>query len=109
VLQSDYKDDISLEEVTTTARKGQPAAASGGGSLASAPTPLTRSLQAVKLVVKVLSKSMDSTALTSEKVELTTLSLVDGQVAYRMYEEAALRPLLDAVNAERSKEQEQAA
>ena len=77
VLQSDYNEDLSLED-------------------------------AVKLVVKVLSKTMDSTTLSSEKVELATLSkdADTGAVVFTMYEDAALRPVLDAVNAEQSKEKE---
>ena len=62
----------------------------------------------MKLVVKVLSKTMDSTTLSSEKVELATLSkdADTGAVVFTMYEDAALRPVLDAVNAEQSKEKE---
>lgn len=78
VLQGDYADELSLEE-------------------------------AVKLVVKVLSKSMDSTTLSPEKVELATLSRdeASGRVQYKVYEDAQLKPILDAVNAEQAKEKEE--
>lgn len=65
---------------------------------------------AVKMVVKVLSKTMDSTTLSPEKVELSTISLdSDGRVAYRIYERDALQPVLDAVNAEQAAEKEREA
>lgn len=79
VLQSDYKEELTLEE-------------------------------AVKLVIKVLSKTMDSTTLTPEKVELATLSRDEeaGKVLFRVYESSELKPVLDAVNADVKKEKEQA-
>ena len=67
---------------------------------------------AVKLAVKVLSKAMDSTALSPDKVELATLTRdAAGRVEFRVFEEAELKPLLDAVNAEQvaAKAREQAA
>jgi 20S proteasome subunit alpha 3 len=65
VLQSDYNDDISLED-------------------------------AVKLVIKVLSKTMDSTTLSPDKVELSTLSRVDGKIVYEVMEEKELKTIIDA-------------
>ena len=67
--------------------------------------------QAVKLIVKVLSKTMDSTTLSSDKVELATLSRsggdgAGGKVVYKVYEDSELKPLLDAVNVEQAKEKE---
>lgn len=75
VLQGDYKEDITLEE-------------------------------SVKLVIKVLSKTMDSTTLSPEKVELATLSRDEetGKMVYRVYEPSELKPILEAVNDEMSKE-----
>jgi 20S proteasome subunit alpha 3 len=62
--------------------------------------------EAVKLVVKVLSKTMDSTTLTTDKVELATISRDEtdgGRVVYTVYEDSMLQPLLDAVNEEKAK------
>ncbi len=66
---------------------------------------------ALKLAVKVLSKSMDSTTLTVDKVELATVTrdADTGAVVYRMYGVKELQPLLDVVNAEKEKEQEEGA
>lgn len=74
VLQADYQEETSLEE-------------------------------AVRLVVKVLSKTMDSTTLSPEKVELATLSrdAATGEVVFKIFEDAELGPLLEAVNAEAEK------
>lgn len=57
---------------------------------------------AVKLVVKVLSKSMD-TSLQTDKVELSTLSKdpATGKVVQKIFEAAELKPILDAANAEK--------
>lgn len=63
---------------------------------------------AVKLVVKVLSKTMDSAKLTTDKVELATLTRdeTDGnRVVYTVFDEAALQPLLDTVNEEKAKKE----
>lgn len=64
--------------------------------------------EAVKLVIKVLSKTMDSTTLSPEKVELATLSRDEAadKVVYKVYEDTDLKPILDAVNAEQTKEKE---
>ncbi|KAK9829292.1 hypothetical protein WJX72_004984 [[Myrmecia] bisecta] len=63
---------------------------------------------AVKLIVKVLSKTMDSTTLTPDKVELSTIMRNEetGRVVYKVYDEADLKPLLDAVNEEKEKDKE---
>jgi len=80
VLQSDYNEELTLEEAT-------------------------------RLVIKVLSKTMDSTTLSPEKVELATLSRVDDasgfRVQFKLYEDSELKPILEAVNAEQTKEREQ--
>lgn len=71
--------------------------------------PFSRSLQAVKLVIKVMSKTMDSTNLTPDKVELATLSIDDkDRLCYRVYAPADLQPVLDAVNADQAREKEAA-
>lgn len=62
--------------------------------------------EAIQLLMKVLSKTLDSTALTPEKVELATLvhdSETDS-VLYHVYEESELKPLLEAANAVVAKE-----
>jgi len=45
---------------------------------------------AVKLAIKVLNKSMDSTSLTSEKLELATVSMVDGKLEYKILDNATV-------------------
>lgn len=45
---------------------------------------------AVKLAIKVLNKSMDSTSLTSEKLELATVSMEDGKLQYKILENATV-------------------
>lgn len=76
VLQSDYQDDMSMED-------------------------------ALKLVIKVLSKTMDSTTLSPEKVELATLTHgPDGKLEFKVYEDAELKPVLEIVNEEQRKEKE---
>lgn len=60
--------------------------------------------EAVPLVIKVLSKSMDS-SLSGEKVELATLTRDDsGKVQFKIFEAAEIQPLLDAAKAEKEKE-----
>lgn len=58
--------------------------------------------EAVPLIVKVLSKSMD-TSLTSDKVELSTVTrdAETGEILYKIYEASELKPLLDVANAEK--------
>jgi 20S proteasome subunit alpha 3 len=59
----------------------------------------------VPLVIKVLSKSMDS-SLSGEKVELATLTRDDsGKVQFKIFEAAEIQPLLDAAKAEKEKEE----
>lgn len=64
--------------------------------------------EGVKLIIKVLSKTMDSTALTPDKVELSTISKdsESGKIIYRVFEDSRLKPLLDVVNEETQKEKE---
>ncbi|CDP18186.1 unnamed protein product [Coffea canephora] len=50
--------------------------------------------EAVQLALKVLSKTMDSTSLTSEKLELAEVFSVDGKVKYQVYSPEALNKLL---------------
>lgn len=67
--------------------------------------PLLPLSQAVRLVIKVMSKTMDSTTLTPDKVELATLSRTDaGRLVYRVFTAAELQPVLDAVNSEQARE-----
>ena len=77
VLQSDYNEDATLED-------------------------------AVRLVLKVLSKTMDSTTLSPEKVELSTVSRdpETGTVSFKIFEDAELKPILEAVNEQQTKEKE---
>ena len=77
VLQSDFTEEMSLED-------------------------------AIKLVIKVLSKTMDSTTLSPEKVELATLSkdAETGAVVFKIYEDAEMKPVLEVVNDQQSKEKE---
>mmetsp|Transcript_15862 Transcript_15862/g.44360 ORF Transcript_15862/g.44360 Transcript_15862/m.44360 type:complete len:254 (-) Transcript_15862:138-899(-) len=57
---------------------------------------------ALKLIIKVLSKTMDSTTLTPEKMELSTVTLeASGKVKFHIYEDEELKPLLDAANEEK--------
>jgi len=64
--------------------------------------------QALALAVKVLSKTMDSAALTADKVELSTVTrdAETGYVRYRIFDAADLAPLLEAANAEAAKAKE---
>lgn len=62
--------------------------------------------QAMKLVLKVLSKTMDSTTLSPEKVEISTLTMKGDQVEFKIYEDTELKPILESVNEEQMKEKE---
>lgn len=64
--------------------------------------------EAIQLLMKVLSKTLDNTALTPEKVELATLVHDDESdaVIYHVYREAELKPLLESANADVAKEKE---
>ncbi|CAG9466614.1 unnamed protein product [Pedinophyceae sp. YPF-701] len=58
--------------------------------------------EATALVLRVLSKTMDSAALTAEKVELATLTRgADGVVQFTILEEAALKPMLERLAREK--------
>ena len=63
---------------------------------------------ALALAVKVLSKTMDSAALTADKVELSTITRdpETGYVRYKIYDAADLAPLLEAANVEAAKAKE---
>ncbi|KAL8170164.1 hypothetical protein V2J09_021968 [Rumex salicifolius] len=50
--------------------------------------------EAVQLVLKVLSKTMDSTSLTSEKLELAEVFLAAGKVKYKVHSPDSLSKLL---------------
>eukprot|EP00873_Tetraselmis_striata_P044819 jgi/Tetstr1/465083/TSEL_009811.t1 len=66
--------------------------------------------EARKLAIKVLSKTMDSTSLTPDKLEMSTVTLgAEGGVRFHIYEDEELKPLLDEVNAEREAEGAEAA
>ncbi|GMH41819.1 hypothetical protein BSKO_09729 [Bryopsis sp. KO-2023] len=58
--------------------------------------------EAVALIMRVLSKSMD-TSLAPEKVELCTLQRDEatGKITYKVFEEDELKPLLDEANQEK--------
>lgn len=64
--------------------------------------------EAVRLVLKVMGKTMDSTALTPEKVELATLSRDEatGLVEYRVLGAEELTPVLTSVNLDQARERE---
>jgi hypothetical protein len=88
------------------ARKRHHLALSSGSLSLNARTHCTHppAQDAVPLIIKVLSKSMDS-SLTGEKVELATLTRdeASGAVSFRIYESSEIQPLLDAANAEKEK------
>ena len=55
--------------------------------------------EALRLSVKVLSKTMDATTLSGEKLELSSVSRApNGEVVYHVYTPAELEPLTNAVN-----------
>jgi 20S proteasome subunit alpha 3 len=56
--------------------------------------------EALRLAVKVLSKTMDATLLSGDKLELSAVSRApSGEVVYHVYTPAELEPLTAAVNA----------
>ena len=62
---------------------------------------------ALRLAVKVLSKTMDSTSLTADKVELATVTRrADGSVLFRIWDEGDMAALLEEVNEAAKKEKE---
>jgi len=58
---------------------------------------------ALKLAVKVLSKSLDTTKLTAERVEMATLSRRDGKTAITILSNAAVTKLCDEYEEEKAK------
>ena len=62
--------------------------------------------EALQLAVKVLSKTMDATQLTADKLELSSVSrTADGGVAYHVYTPEELEPITTAVNAAAASEE----
>lgn len=59
--------------------------------------------EALPLLIKVLSKAMD-TSLATDKLEVSVLTRdqATGQVIHKIYEPAELQPLIDAANAEKA-------
>ena len=56
--------------------------------------------EALRLAVKVLSKTMDATQLSGDKLELSAVSRApSGGVSYHVYTPAELEPITAAVNA----------
>eukprot|EP00053_Salpingoeca_punica_P002154 m.36387 g.36387 ORF g.36387 m.36387 type:complete len:265 (+) comp11412_c0_seq1:61-855(+) len=63
--------------------------------------------EALLLVVKVLGKTMDSTTLTSEKLEFATLKLRDGVPTFEVWSPESISNLLKEGEAIRKKEEEE--
>ncbi|KAG0175063.1 protein with putative role during mitosis [Apophysomyces sp. BC1034] len=63
--------------------------------------------EAKALAVKVLSKTMDSTTLSSEKLEFATIRLVDGKVKYELYNATEIDALLKEQNVGAAAEEQQ--
>ena len=61
--------------------------------------------EALALAVKVLSKTMDATQLSADKLELASVSRTAGAVVYHTYTTAELEPITAAVNAAASAEE----
>ena len=63
---------------------------------------------ALRLAVRVLSKTMDSASLSADKVELATVTrdAATGAVHFRIWEEGDMKALLEEVNAAAAKEKE---
>ncbi|KAK9785182.1 hypothetical protein WJX73_000577 [Symbiochloris irregularis] len=63
---------------------------------------------AVKLVIKVLNKTMDSTTLSPDKVELATITRNEDkdQVVFHIYKDDELKPLLDTANEAHQREKD---
>jgi len=58
--------------------------------------------EALEMGLKIMAKSMDSTSLTSDKVEIATLTRDEGgRVVFRIFDEHEIKPWLDKVNAEK--------
>ncbi len=63
--------------------------------------------EALRLAVKVLSKTMDATLLSADKLELASVSRKpSGEVAYHVYTPAELEPITAAVNAAAAAEEQ---
>merc|ERR1712008_499352 len=58
--------------------------------------------EALKLAIKVLTKTCDSTTLTPDKFDLATVTLVDGKVKYTQLSEAEAQKLLDTAKEEQA-------
>ena len=62
--------------------------------------------EALQLAVKVLSKTMDATLLSGDKLELSSVTRSpEGKVLYHVYTAAELEPLTTAVNEAAAKEE----
>merc|ERR1719253_2581410 len=59
--------------------------------------PLTAALQ---LAIKVLMKTADSTTLTPDKFDISTITRVDGKIKYTQLSEAEAQALLDKAKEE---------
>jgi len=57
---------------------------------------------ALRLAVKVLNKTMDATASSSEKMELYVMSLENGQVVHKILNKDEAQKVIDEVEAEAS-------
>ena len=63
--------------------------------------------QAIELGLKVIAKTMDSTSLSADKLELATMTRgPDGQAIFRILEEAEVKPWLEKVNLEQKDDEE---
>jgi len=63
--------------------------------------------KALRLAVKVLSKTMDSTSLTPEKLEIGVLQKVGDEIVFRQLEAAEVDILLKEAEAEKKKEKDE--
>jgi 20S proteasome subunit alpha 3 len=62
--------------------------------------------KALRLAVKVLSKTMDSTSLTPEKLEIGVLQKVNDEIVFRQLEAAEVDILLKEAEAEKKTEKD---
>jgi 20S proteasome subunit alpha 3 len=58
--------------------------------------------EALRLAVKVLNKTMDATATTSDKLELFTMTLEDGECVHKVLNAEETQKVIDDVAAESS-------
>jgi len=63
--------------------------------------------KALRLAVKVLSKTMDSTSLTPEKLEIGVLQKIGDEIVFRQLDAAEVDILLKEAEAEKKKEKEE--